>query len=115
MPRLYELPHLILATYAFAKKASKICFNTYQLEKTPPTPVKGASASAQADGTYAIETDLYKITLDPAKGGVFKSLVAKTLDRKEFVSSAKARKFGEIRGYFYNDGGFHSNADNPAL
>lgn len=98
----------------FQAAAPAMGYNTYQLEKTPPTPVKGVSASAQADGTYAIETDLYKITLDPAKGGVFKSLVAKTLDRKEFVSSAKARKFGEIRGYFYNDGGFHSSADNPA-
>jgi alpha-mannosidase len=40
--------------------------------------------------------------------------VAKTLGHKEFVSSTNARKFGEIRGNFYNDGGFHSSADQPA-
>jgi alpha-mannosidase len=57
---------------------------------------------------------LYKIILDPSKGGVIKSLLAKELNNKEFVDVTNARSFGEIRGYFYKYGNFHSSSDNPA-
>lgn len=93
-------------------------YNTWQLEKRlekAPRPASiGASASLQADGNCTLETDLYRIILDPSKGGVIKSLLAKDLNNKEFVDVTNARSFDEIRGYFYNDGGFHSSADNPA-
>jgi alpha-mannosidase len=89
-------------------------YNTYRLEKAPTPAAIGASASIQADGTCKLETDSYKIILDPSKGGVIKSLLAKELNNKEFVDVTNARSFDEIRGYFYNDGKFHSSADNPA-
>jgi alpha-mannosidase len=89
-------------------------YNSYQLQKAPASSASGANLLMQADGTYKIETDLYKIVLDPSKGGTIKSLVAKALENKEFVDSSNTRRFDEIRGYFYSDGGFHSSADGSA-
>ncbi len=87
---------------------------TYRVAAQTPTRDLKVSASALDDGTYQVETDLYKIILDPAKGGTIKSLVAKTLNNKEFVDQTNERKFNELRGNFYNDGGFYSSAAQPA-
>jgi alpha-mannosidase len=98
----------------FQADVPSVGYNTYQLEKTLASPATGASVLIQTDGTYKIETDLYKIILDPSKGGTIKGLVAKNLDNKEFVDAANTRSFDEIRWGFYGDGGFHSSADGPA-
>jgi alpha-mannosidase len=74
----------------------------------------GASVKIMPDGHYRIETDLYNITLDPARGGIVTSLIAKRLQNKEFVDQSNPRGFNEIRGNFYNDGGFKSNTDSAA-
>ena len=65
---------------------------------------KGAKAVELKDGTYQLETDLYKITIDPAKGGAITSLVAKKLSNKEFADGTK-QGFNSLRGNFYKDGG----------
>ena len=98
----------------FQAAAPPIGYNTYQLERSPAAAVAGANVSIQPDGTFKLETDLYRIILDPARGGVIRSLVAKKLNNTEFVETSNARSFAEIRGFFYNDGGFRSSADNPA-
>jgi alpha-mannosidase len=67
-----------------------------------------------ADGNYKMESDLYRIIIDPAKGGVIKSLVAKKLGNKEFVDKNNKRGFNELRGNFFKEGGFHSSMDNAA-
>jgi len=66
------------------------------------------------DGTYKLESDLYSIIIDPVRGGVIKSLVAKKLGNREFVDTKNKRGFNELRGNFFKDGGFHSSMDNPA-
>jgi len=71
---------------------------------------KSATAVRLPDGTYKIETDLYRLVIDPARGGVIKSLRAKTLGNKEFAGEG----FNGLRGNFYNDGGFRSSMDSPA-
>ncbi|HWZ36437.1 MAG TPA: glycoside hydrolase family 38 C-terminal domain-containing protein, partial [Mucilaginibacter sp.] len=68
----------------------------------------------QTDGKLKVETDLYTVIIDPNKGGTIESLMAKTLDNKEFVDKANPRRFNELRGNFFKDGGFHSSADQPA-
>ncbi|TDW96330.1 glycoside hydrolase family 38 C-terminal domain-containing protein [Dinghuibacter silviterrae] len=76
-----------------------------------PTPAgKGAQAFFQKDGTCRIETDLYSLVLDPAKGGAIKSLAAKRLHNKTFT----AGPLGALRGNFYHLGGFHSSTETPA-
>jgi alpha-mannosidase len=74
----------------------------------------GSMLKRLADGKYLVETDLYKIIIDPAHGGSIKSIIAKKLNNKEFIDQANTRAFNELRGNFYNDGGFKSSVDNPA-
>jgi alpha-mannosidase len=72
------------------------------------------STAVLKNGDYKIESDLYTIILDPKKGGIIKSLIAKKLNNKEFADQSNPRAFNELRGNFYNDGGFHSSTENPA-
>jgi alpha-mannosidase len=89
-------------------------YNTYKLAVQKATVLTGAKAVKTADGKYTIETDQYQLIINPAKGGVIESMVAKTLDSKQFVDQANPRGFNELRGNFYNDGGFKSSEDKPA-
>src|SRR5207302_1821854 len=43
-----------------------------------------------------------------------RSLAAKRLGGREFVDAAHERRFNELRGHFYDQGGFRSSADQPA-
>lgn len=89
-------------------------YATYIVKKQKSNPIIGAKVIALANGKFKVETDLYSVLIDPAKGGTIESLIAKNLGDKEFVDKSNARKFNELRGNFYNDGGFHSSADEPA-
>ena len=72
-----------------------------------------ARAVTKADGTIVLETDLFAIAIDPARGGRISSLFAKDLDR-EFVDAAGPRSFGEFRGYFPGEGRWLTNTYAPA-
>jgi alpha-mannosidase len=76
------------------------------------TPIKGASVTKLSSGIYQVETDLYRIQLDPAKGGTITSWVAKQSGNKEFVETGK--RLNELRGNFYKSGGMQSSADKAA-
>jgi len=89
-------------------------YSTYKLLPGKPAVTKGAAIKQLANGLYRVETDLYTLVIDPAKGGVIKSLIAKKLNNREFVDKANPRGFNELRGNFYNDGGFKSSRENPA-
>ncbi|WP_214072843.1 glycoside hydrolase family 38 C-terminal domain-containing protein [Mucilaginibacter sp. dw_454] len=104
------------AGYSMLFKADvpSIGYASYRLKKQKPTITPGAKAFTQTDGRVRVETDLYTALIDPAKGGTIQSLVAKQLGNKEFVDKTNARKFNELRGDFFKDGGFHSSADQPA-
>lgn len=67
-----------------------------------------------ASGSVFIESDLYRLEFEPAKGGTIRSLIAKTQGSREYVDIKNQRRFNELRGNFYGQGGFHSSADNPA-
>jgi alpha-mannosidase len=89
-------------------------YNTYQVMKAKSSEKKGASITILTDGSYKMETDLYSVILDPSKGGIIKSIIAKTLKNKEFADQANIRSFNELRGKFFRDGGFFSSTQNPA-
>jgi alpha-mannosidase len=65
-------------------------------------------------GVIAMESDFYRIEFDPAHGGTIRSLVAKKVGNRELVDSENERRFNELRGNFYEQGGFHSSADETA-
>src|SRR5262249_20105035 len=60
-----------------------------------------------------LETDMFSIAIDPAKGGRIRSLFAKDLGR-EFVDESSQRSFNEFRGYFGSEQKWLSSVDAPA-
>ncbi len=100
----------------FRAKIPPLGFNTFQVQPAfaRKTPV-GARATLQQDGTLLLETDLYLMVLDPAKGGIIRSLKSKTSNRKEYVDANSPRAFNEIRGRFHEgEGQFRSRIESPA-
>jgi alpha-mannosidase len=98
----------------FKARVPSVGYGVYQLTGKAPMQAKGASVNKIANGKYQVETDLYKLIIDPVHGGAIKSIIAKKLNNKEFVDQSNARSFNELRGNFYNDGGFRSSGDSAA-
>ncbi|RZK81067.1 MAG: glycosyl hydrolase [Pedobacter sp.] len=99
---------------AFKASIGPASYRTYFIAAKKQEIKASSGISQLRDGTIQLETDLYRIIVDPKAGGVIKSLRAKRLN-KEFVDRHNVRGFNEIRGYFYNDGGFKSSRDNNAM
>lgn len=72
----------------------------------------GAIATVAANSAVTIETDLYRMRLDPSRGGTISSLFAKPLN-KEFCGPGE-RGFHEFRGYFIEEKAWQSSADHSA-
>lgn len=66
------------------------------------------------NGKYVLESDLYRLAIDPNKGGVIESLIAKKLNNKAYVDTASPWHFNELRGYFGEEERFISSAEQPA-
>ena len=98
----------------FKADVPSIGYATYRLKKQKNLVAVGAKVITQNDGKLKVETDLYTAIIDPAKGGTIQSLIAKQINNKEFVDKTNPRKFNELRGDFFKDGGFHSSADQAA-
>jgi len=76
--------------------------------------VQGAHVARDNNGICHIETDLYSLAIDPARGGVITRLATKGLNAKVFTDGRGLRRFNELRGNFYREGGFHSSTETPA-
>jgi len=68
-----------------------------------------ARVSRDPNGTVTVRSDLHTIVLDPSKGGTITSWI---FAGRELVEPGKG--LGELRGNFYNDGGFRSSTETPA-
>ncbi len=103
-------------TVVFRATVPAAGYSTYQLvsKKKPNAQHTSGLVTKQNNGTYNIETDHYRLTIDPSKGGAITSLVAKKLGNKEFVDVHNARSFNELRGYFFRDSAFRSSTENTA-
>ncbi|MBO9202454.1 MULTISPECIES: glycoside hydrolase family 38 C-terminal domain-containing protein [Niastella] len=94
----------------FRAKVPPMGYVSYKLNALPL--VKGAVVTKLENGVYQVETDLYRLLIDPAKGGTITSWVAKQLSNKEFIEPGN--RLNELRGNFYNNGGMQSSADKVA-
>lgn len=65
-------------------------------------------------GNFVIENDIYRMVLDPEKGGSIQSLTYKTEHDAELVDTSSMYRFNELRGFFYEENGFRSTAETPA-
>jgi alpha-mannosidase len=89
-------------------------YNTYRIQPVEASTKTEASVNKRNDGTYQLETDLYRIILDPARGGILKSLIAKEIGSREFIDRNSERGFNALRGHFYDEGGFLDSSQNLA-
>lgn len=89
-------------------------YATYRLQDEKPQKETYSSVKNNSKGDYILENDMYKIVIDPAKGGTIKSLIAKKEKNKEYIDATNQYEFGELRGHFYEDGKYYSTADSPA-
>ena len=98
----------------FPARVPAFGFSTYRLESTAGGLRSNLISAKETNGFFTIETDFYKLVLDAKRGGTIQSWVAKKLGGRELVESGNARRFNEIRGYFFQQEKFFSNADQPA-
>ncbi|HEY9260646.1 glycoside hydrolase family 38 C-terminal domain-containing protein [Chitinophaga sp.] len=85
-------------------------FSVYKLQ---PAPAAVQPITQPENGRYKVETDLYVMEMDPARGGIITSLIVKATG-KEMVDTKNSRGFNELRGYFYNEGAWRSSMDTAA-
>ncbi|MES2061928.1 MAG: glycoside hydrolase family 38 C-terminal domain-containing protein [Bacteroidota bacterium] len=88
-------------------------YNIYTISTATEDTGKGAMVTELPNGSISMESDLYRITINPKKGGSITSLFAKKLNR-EMVDQTNRNGFNTLRGNFYNDGGFKSSTDDAA-
>jgi alpha-mannosidase len=87
---------------------------TFNLENTNKTRVERPLGFGATAAPAGLETDLYRLELDPVHGGTISKLILKGQGNRQLVDSDSARRFNELRGFFFQAGKFASTADNPA-
>lgn len=71
--------------------------------------------SAAGEEEIVLKNSMYRIVIDPLKGGVIKSLIAKKEGNREFSDNNSEFNIGELHGFFYDEGLFHSSIEKPAV
>lgn len=89
-------------------------YATYALKKAGKAVSGHVKAPKPDCGEYVLENDFYRITIDSRRGGAITGLVAKKQDNREYALSGSPYSIGELRGYFYDEGRFHSSAETAA-
>mgnify|MGYP001555211758 CR=1 FL=1 len=89
-------------------------YATFNLDRAHHVNHSPPLAFVNGNGYTVLETDLYRMELDPARGGTIRSLVLKRQGNRQLVDAANERRFNELRGYFFKAGKFFSTADHPA-
>jgi len=97
----------------FRAEVPSFGYTTYDIKKAK-MPAPSTPKVTQRNGKYILESDLYTLVIDPAKGGTIESLIAKNLDNKEFVDSRSKWRFNELRGFFGAKNDFVSSSQQPA-
>ena len=105
------------ATVLFRPRVPALGYASYRIQPVYEAGVNSqpgsVSARAESDGSVTLESDLYRLRLDPGRGGAITSLYAKQLQR-EFCDPAAERLFNEYRGYFITQKQWRSSAEHPA-
>ncbi|MFD0793063.1 glycoside hydrolase family 38 C-terminal domain-containing protein [Mucilaginibacter litoreus] len=89
-------------------------YSTYTVAQGKAALGNGTKAVKLTDGKYRMESDLYRLIIDPAKGGRISSLIVKA-SGKEMVDTGHANSFNTLRGNFYNDVGFKTTSSQQAI
>ena len=106
-------PELVFAADVPAFGYTAVSVEAQRPGKTTGMVYKG-EARTVSSGEAVVENDMYRIVFDASRGGVITSLVDKTQDGKEYVDRKHGAGINELKGFFYEEGMFHSSADSPA-
>ena len=82
-------------------------YNTYSLSVSEATP------KSVCRRVRKVETGDYRIVFNPRKGGTIKKFIDKR-SGKNLAVRGKGVAFGEIKGFFYDEGRFRSSAEATA-
>ncbi len=101
------------STILLAAEIPAMGFADYAIKTGKSKPKQNFSTKWLSSGKFQIESDLYRIELDPLYGGAITSLYDKKL-RKEWVDTSSRYAFNELRGNFYEEGGMMSSSQRIA-
>ncbi len=105
------------STILFRARVPAIGSTVYRLEPVSvdvaSKPAGSTSARASDQGTILLENDLYRLRIDPARGGAITELFAK-VPGKDFCDPAAERAMNEYRGYFIAQKQWRSSTEQPA-
>lgn len=110
--RFYGDGSLNTARVTFSARSPGFGLQTYLVKPVPEErkPQPGVRVET-AEDAVVIESDLYKIVLDPKRGGVIRSLYHKELDWEFSGAGETGGGFNEYRGYFIDEQQWLSSAD----
>lgn len=129
---LASAPPFGYATYSLEEEKFPDADKLYG--KYSPLRAAGASDTVCTEGNVTVENGMYRLVFDADHGGVIRSLslLAPSLLRSkdisslesaspagpnriiEFADSTSKYAIGELRGFFYDEGRFHSSTESPA-
>ena len=89
-------------------------YATYSIREGGRKIKRRSSVRRTDENSWIVENDVFKVVFDASKGGAVTQLIAKKEGNKDFVSSTGRQLLGELKGYFYEEGCFHSSVENPA-
>lgn len=102
----------------FAAEVPAFGYTVVSVEELRPgrtsAMVYGGETRTVSSGEAVVENDMYRIVFDASRGGVITSLVDKSQDGKEYVDRKHGAGLNELRGFFYEEGMFHSSAGSSA-
>lgn len=98
---------------AFTAEVPAMGYTTYTIGEGKDHPAKGIKTRKLPNGNLLIENDLYRIEINPRKGGTLSSFYGKK-EKREWIDSSSPYLFNELRGHFYEEGGFLSSSSYPA-
>ena len=88
-------------------------YTSFSLKEGKVSKSKEIQTKRLANNHLLVENDLYRIEIDPEKGGTITSLYSKK-EKKEWIDNQAGYAFNELRGNFYEEGGFLSSSSTPA-
>ncbi len=100
-------------TIFFMAEVPAMGFADYSVKARKNKPEQTISTKWLSSGKFQIESDLYRIELDPLQGGSITSLYDKKL-RREWVNTSSPYAFNGLRGNFYEEGGMMSSSQRMA-
>lgn len=105
------------ATLLFRASVPAIGSNAYRVEPvygdSPITATAAPAGARREDGAVVLENDLYRVRIDPARGGAITGLLARKIGR-EFCDPSAERALNEYCGYFIAQNQWRSSTEQPA-